>query len=213
MSRVIPTNDLVDGDNNAQQLCPRYQNWLKRVAELHRNTRRVRSRRQRFSRSKGRGGGGVQPRDFDQEPECRQVCRRANYATNSKRNTQAMTKKKISGSFSNHSLSGQKRPRRSNTLFVKIREKSRNFGIRCRTSVALWRKWIVNGLKPKDDQDDDDATVESNKLKNADISIVSYCYHVFILSLTPIYATQRLKQNQNRKTKSKIFSKRQSSTR
>lgn len=162
MSRVIPINET---ESDAQPICPRYQNWLKRVAELHRSSRRAHNRRPHFSRPRGRG---FNQRGYNQDQEDRQICRRAYYATNSKRNTQVI-KKKISMSHSSHSLSGQKRPRRANTIFVKIREKSRNFGIRCRTSVALWRKWIVNGLKHKEDN----SMFEPNKLKNADIKVVS----------------------------------------
>ena len=54
-----------------------------------------------------------------------------------------------SGKRSNN-LSQRKSPRkpiRAKTIFNNIRQKSRNFGIRCKTSVSLWKQWIVNGIK------------------------------------------------------------------
>src|SRR6218665_2681138 len=40
-----------------------------------------------------------------------------------------------------------RKPIRAKTIFNNIRQKSRNFGIRCKTSVSLWKQWIVNGIK------------------------------------------------------------------
>ena len=53
-------------------------------------------------------------------------------------------------SRSNHNGLQRKSPRkpiRAKTIFNNIRQKSRNFGIRCKTSVSLWKKWIVKGIK------------------------------------------------------------------
>lgn len=50
------------------------------------------------------------------------------------------------GSRKSLTTTKRNRPLRSRSIFVKIRQKSRNFGIRCRTSVDLWRQWIKTGI-------------------------------------------------------------------
>lgn len=40
----------------------------------------------------------------------------------------------------------KEKPLRSKSIFFRIRQKGRNFGIRCKTSVELWRKWIKRGI-------------------------------------------------------------------
>ncbi|KAH7637924.1 hypothetical protein HUG17_9028 [Dermatophagoides farinae] len=53
-------------------------------------------------------------------------------------------------------------PLRSRSIFVKIRQKGRNFGIRCKTSVELWRKWIKRGISWGSSNNNNDDNVESS---------------------------------------------------
>lgn len=57
-------------------------------------------------------------------------------------------------------------PLRSRSMFIKIRQKGRNFGIRCKTSVDLWRKWIKRGIGLGDHHHHHDVLVSGSSMLN-----------------------------------------------
>nr|XP_027198247.1 uncharacterized protein LOC113792547 [Dermatophagoides pteronyssinus] len=63
---------------------------------------------------------------------------RSNVSCNKTNSRERSIKRKTNGRF--------RIPLRSRSMFIKIRQKGRNFGIRCKTSVELWRKWIKRGI-------------------------------------------------------------------
>lgn len=195
MSQVYPYGQSIfapseTGENQANPVCPRYEKWMQRITNIdneakhkHKpvavsplspplpppssssssfdvNTRRSRSNFQFKSlfrrRSKSQVVSATTTTDDDYS-----YC-----------DEPTVTKKTIVHNGNGLVHVQRDRPRRTKTIFLKIRNKSKNFGIRCRTSVELWRKWITKGIQAHLTAAEP-TNSHANQLTKADIDAVS----------------------------------------
>ncbi|KAI2796211.1 hypothetical protein BLOT_016024 [Blomia tropicalis] len=177
MTKVIP----IESDNN-DNICPRYQKWLKRIKKI--DLHDSRKNKETFGKT-NRSKHTYDHKDHSGEPlVIKKTCSRINSEPNE-------------SSF---------HPRQ---IFNRIRQKGRNFGIRCKTTVELWRKWIKRGIlwdrhANRDKVDIDIINKPENKLK--DFTKKTIINEVIPEEEDENDETDTLKINENRKESSIVNS-------
>lgn len=160
MSKILPARQfqLQHDNNELENVCPRYQKWLKKITN-----QKVPDKKIQNCREKAQSNSKSYMNFFSSRLSKR------------KRNKNKCDRHGSSESDDQHVLNGKskEKPLRSKSIFFRIRQKGRNFGIRCKTSVELWRKWIKRGihwdrspLKPVDIDIISAAKPDNNKLKD-----------------------------------------------
>lgn len=153
MSKVLPIHEQNFCDQDiSEDICPRYEKWIKRITKNEQRGRAGKvdlnyrcdwlSVHTRFA-GKSRAHGQSFRRFFS----TRRHSKRRQVRSENSCNEPLVTRKTVEHSTAKICKSNKDKPLRSRSLFVKIRQKGRNFGIRCKTSVELWRKWIKRGIK------------------------------------------------------------------
>ena len=174
MSKILPYNNDNNVDDNREKLiCPRLnksKNNDNDDKKINSQSSSSSSSSKLESRIKTRTRSKKNQQNHKIQRPCRAAAAASASATtvhdgcrshrNSKQNSNRSLRRKnpdeenVSGNKANIRERSIKRktngrfriPLRSRSMFIKIRQKGRNFGIRCKTSVELWRKWIKRGI-------------------------------------------------------------------
>ncbi|UXI14367.1 hypothetical protein NH340_JMT00310 [Sarcoptes scabiei] len=123
-------------------ICPRYRKWIRRISgsQANETINYYRQNKAHHHHKHRQHHRPIRHRPAFKETSTKHIRRHSR-----RRRSHSKPNNCDNGSISSQRRSSLTKPLRSRSMFARIKQKGRNFGIRCKTSVELWKKWIKRG--------------------------------------------------------------------